>query len=126
MSSMNDNILDKIVRADFSSETNFKDVLRKRLFESASNKKSGILQFQRLSDMELDMVSAAGDMNLLRQQEEKKNGDRNILEVLIGRQESCSTKTGAAAFLASKRFFVVIRSRSWNNEKAQKVLRNRI
>ena len=55
MSSMNDNILDKIVRADFSSETNFKDVLRKRLFESASNKKSGILQFQRLSDMELDM-----------------------------------------------------------------------
>ncbi len=78
MSSMNDNILDKIVRADFSSETNFKDVLRKRLFESASNKKSGILQFQRLSDMELDMVSAAGDMNLLRQQEEKKNGDRNI------------------------------------------------
>lgn len=78
MSSMNENILDKIVRADFSSETNFKDVLRKRLFESASNKKSGILQFQRLSDMELDMVSAAGDMNLLRQQEEKKNGDRNI------------------------------------------------
>ena len=77
MSSMNDNILDKIVRADFSSETNFKDVLRKRLFESASNKKSGILQFQRLSDMELDMVSAAGDMNLLRQQEEKRNGDRN-------------------------------------------------
>jgi hypothetical protein len=77
MSSMNDNILDKIVRADFSSETNFKDVLRKRLFESASNKKSGILQFQRLSDMELDMVSAAGDMNFLRQQEEKKNGDRN-------------------------------------------------
>ena len=77
MSSMNDNILDKIVRADFSSETNFKDVLRKRLFESASNKKSGILQFQRLSDMELDMVSAAGDMNLLLQQEEKKNGDRN-------------------------------------------------
>lgn len=78
MSSMNENILDKIVRADFSSETNFKEVLRKRLFESASNKKSGILQFQRLSDMELDMVSAAGDMNLLRQQEEKKNGDRNI------------------------------------------------
>lgn len=77
MSSMNENILDKIVRADFSSETNFKEVLRKRLFESASNKKSGILQFQRLSDMELDMVSAAGDMNFLRQQEEKKNGDRN-------------------------------------------------
>ncbi len=77
MSSMNDNILDKIVRADFSSETKLKEVLRKSLFESASNKKSGILQFQRLSDMELDMVSAAGDMNLLRQQEEKKNGDRN-------------------------------------------------
>ena len=77
MSSMNDNILDKIVRADFSSETNFKDVLRKRLFESASNKKSGILQFQRLSDMELNMVSAAGDMDLLRQQEQKKKNEKN-------------------------------------------------
>ena len=77
MSSRKENIFDKIARADFSSETNFKDVLRKRLFENSSNKKSGILQFQRLSDMELDMVSAAGDMNLLRQQEEKKNGDRN-------------------------------------------------
>lgn len=78
MSSNDKNMLDMIVRADFSSETNFKDVLRKRLFESASNKKSGVLQFQRLSDLELDLVSAAGDMNLLRQQEEKKNGDRNI------------------------------------------------
>jgi hypothetical protein len=65
-----------ITRADFSTETNFKDVLRKRLFESSSNKKSAVLQFQRLSDDELGMVSAAGDVNLLRQQEQLKN-DKN-------------------------------------------------
>ena len=77
MSSMNENILDKISRADFSMETDFKSVLRKRLFESGANKKSGILQFQRLSDMELNMVSAAGDMDLLRQQEQKKKNEKN-------------------------------------------------
>ena len=77
MSSMNKNFLDMIARADFSSETDFKNVLRKRLFESNANKKSGILQFQRLSDMELNMVSAAGDMDLLRQQEQKKKNEKN-------------------------------------------------
>ena len=77
MSSMNHNLIDLVTRADFSTETNFKDVLRKKLFESSSNKKSGILQFQRLSDAELDMVSAAGDPNLLRQQEQFKNNDKN-------------------------------------------------
>ena len=77
MSSMNENVLDMIARADFSSETDFKNVLRKRLFESNANKKSGILQFQRLSDMELNMVSAAGDMDLLRQQEQKKKNEKN-------------------------------------------------
>lgn len=77
MSSMNHNLIDLVTRADFSTETNFKDVLRKKLFESSSNKKSGILQFQRLSDAELDMVSAAGDPNLLRQQEQLKNNDKN-------------------------------------------------
>lgn len=77
MSSMNENLLDMITRADFSSETDFKNVLRKRLFESNANKKSGILQFQRLSDMELNMVSAAGDMDLLRQQEQKKKNEKN-------------------------------------------------
>jgi hypothetical protein len=77
MSSMNENLLDMIARADFSSETDFKNVLRKRLFESNANKKSGILQFQRLSDMELNMVSAAGDMDLLRQQEQKKKNEKN-------------------------------------------------
>ena len=77
MSSMNENLLDKIARADFSMETDFKSVLRKRLFESNANKKSGILQFQRLSDMELNMVSAAGDMDLLRQQEQKKKNEKN-------------------------------------------------
>ena len=41
MSSMNENLLDKIARADFSMETDFKSVLRKRLFESGANKKSG-------------------------------------------------------------------------------------
>ncbi|MBQ8052549.1 MAG: hypothetical protein IJ198_01900 [Lachnospiraceae bacterium] len=73
---MNHNLIDMITRADFSTETNFKDVLRKRLFESSSNKKSSVLQFQRLSDDELGMVSAAGDANLLRQQEQLKN-DKN-------------------------------------------------
>lgn len=77
MSSMNENLLNKIARADFSSETDFKSVLRKRLFESSANKKSGILQFQRLSDMELNMVSAAGDMDFLRQQEQKKKDEKN-------------------------------------------------
>ncbi len=76
MSSMNHNLIDMITRADFSTETNFKDVLRKRLFESSSNKKSTVLQFQRLSDDELGMVSAAGDVDLLRQQEQLKN-DKN-------------------------------------------------
>ena len=71
MSSMNENLLDKIARADFSMETDFKSVLRKRLFESGANK------FQRLSDMELNMVSAAGDMDFLRQQEQKKKNDKN-------------------------------------------------
>ena len=55
MSSMNENLLDKIARADFSM----------------------VLQFQRLSDMELNMVSAAGDMDFLRQQEQKKKNDKN-------------------------------------------------
>ena len=76
MSSMTHNLIDMITRADFSTETNFKDVLRKRLFESSSIKKSTVLQFQRLSDDELGMVSAAGDVDLLRQQEQLKN-DKN-------------------------------------------------
>ncbi len=73
----NESILDLIARADFSTETNYKDVLRKRLFGSASNKKAGILQFQRLSDKELVMVSAAGDMDLVRQQEQFKKIEQN-------------------------------------------------
>ena len=73
MGSMNNNLINMITRADFSTETNFKDVLRKKLFASASNKQSGILQFQRLTDSELNMVSAAGDANFLRQQDQKKN-----------------------------------------------------
>ena len=77
MSSTNGSIFDKIARADFSSETDFKNVLRRRLFESGAAKKAGILQFQRLSDMELGMVSAAGDPNLLRQKEQKKNSEKN-------------------------------------------------
>lgn len=73
----NESILDLIARADFSTETNYKDVLRKRLFGSASNEKAGILQFQRLSDKELVMVSAAGDMDLVRQQEQFKKIEQN-------------------------------------------------
>ena len=77
MGTTNGSIFDMIARADFSSETDFKNVLRKKLFESGSNKKAGILQFQRLSDMELDMVSAAGDPSFLRQKEQKKNSEKN-------------------------------------------------
>jgi hypothetical protein len=42
--------------------------LRKKLFE----KKSNVFQFQRLSDADLDMVSAAGDASMLRQMEKKE------------------------------------------------------
>ncbi len=73
MDSMGNHFTDLIVRADFSSETDFKDVLRTRLFKNKENKKSGVLQFQRLSDMDLDMVSAAGDQSLMMQR------DQNIL-----------------------------------------------
>ena len=67
MNSVRNDLIDLIIRADFSQETDFKDVLRKRLFE----KKSEVLKFQRLSDDELDIVSAAGDPVLLRRQEEQ-------------------------------------------------------
>ena len=68
---MGKNLIDMITRSDFSAETGFKDVLRKRLFE----KKSDVLQFHRLDEDELDMVSAAGDADYLRQQEAlRKNG----------------------------------------------------
>ena len=67
---MRKNLTDMIVRADFSSETDFKEVLRTRLFKNKPNQKSGILQFQRLSEAELDMVAAAGDKSLLMQQEQ--------------------------------------------------------
>ena len=49
MSSMNENLLDKIARADFSMETDFKSVLRKRLFESGANKNRKIRKI-RISD----------------------------------------------------------------------------
>lgn len=62
------NLTDMIAKADFSAETGFKDVLRKRLFE----KKSNVFQFQRLSDADLDMVSAAGDASLLNQLDKKE------------------------------------------------------
>lgn len=62
------NIAEMIAKADFSAETDFKSVLRKRLFE----KPSGVLRFTRLEDDELDWVSAAGDPDLLRNQETKK------------------------------------------------------
>lgn len=69
MDSMNDNLTDLIVLADFSSETDFKDVLRNRLFKSNTSKKTGILQFQRLAEAELNMVSAAGNKHMILQQE---------------------------------------------------------
>ena len=62
------NIAEMIAKADFSAETDFKNVLRKKLF----GKPSGVLRFQRLEDAELDWVSAAGDPDLLRKQDSKK------------------------------------------------------
>ena len=68
---MGKNLIDMITGSDFSAETDFKNTLRKRLFE----KKSEVLRFQRLGEDELDMVSAAGDADYLRQQEALgKNG----------------------------------------------------
>ena len=69
---MGTHFTDMIVRADFSTETDFKDVLRKRLFAAGAGKKSEILQFQSLSDAELNMVSAAGDRDLLRKLEQNR------------------------------------------------------
>jgi hypothetical protein len=68
MDSMNSKYVNMLAQADFSAETGFKDVLRKKLFE----KKSNVFQFQRLSDADLDMVSAAGDAGMLRQMEKKE------------------------------------------------------
>ncbi len=68
------NIAEMIAKADFSAETDFKSVLRKKLFEP----QSGVLRFQRLEDAELDLVSAAGDPDLLRNQEAKKTDINRI------------------------------------------------
>ncbi len=68
MDSMNSKYVNMLAQADFSAETGFKDVLRKKLFE----KKSNVFQFQRLSDANLDMVSAAGDASMLRQMEKNE------------------------------------------------------
>ena len=62
---MGKNFIDMITGSDFSAETDFKNTLRKRLFNTGSE----VLRFQRLGDDELDMVSAAGDTDYLRQQE---------------------------------------------------------
>ena len=72
MDSVKNNLIDMVIRADFSVETDFKETLRKKLFENKS-RKSSILQFQRLSDDALNMVSAAGDQSLLVQKEQGLN-----------------------------------------------------
>ena len=72
MNSVKNNLIDMVIRADFSVETDFKETLRKKLFENKS-RKSSILQFQRLSDDALNMVSAAGDQSLLVQKEQGLN-----------------------------------------------------
>ncbi len=77
MDSVKNNIIDMVIRADFSEETDFKETLRRKLFENKA-KKSGILQFQRLSDDALNMVSAAGDKNLLLQKEQGKSGGQEL------------------------------------------------
>ena len=71
---MGKNLVDMIIRSDFSAETDFKDTLRKKLFE----KKSEVYRFHRLDDADLDMVSAAGEPELLRQQEEKKKNGKKV------------------------------------------------
>ncbi len=73
MNSVKNNLIDMVVRADFSAETDFKETLRRKLFENKA-RKSGVLQFQRLSDDALNMVSAAGDKSLLIQKEQGING----------------------------------------------------
>lgn len=72
MDSMNSKYVNMLAQADFSTETGFKDVLRKKLFE----KKSNVFQFQRISDADLDMVSAAGDASMLRQMEKKETDQK--------------------------------------------------
>ena len=72
---MRKNLIDMITGADFSAETDFKNTLRKRLFKTGTEMKSEVLRFQRLGDDMLDLVSAAGDADLLRKQEAlRKNG----------------------------------------------------
>lgn len=72
---MRKNLIDMITGADFSAETDFKNTLRERLFKTEAGKKSDVLRFQRLGDDVLDLVSAAGDADLLRKQEAlRKNG----------------------------------------------------
>ena len=72
MDSMNSKFVDMLAQADFSAETGFKEVLRRKLFEKNSN----VFQFQRLSDADLDLVSAAGDASVLRQMEMKETDNK--------------------------------------------------
>ena len=52
---------DLFTGADFSKETNFKDVLRTRLFGEGAG--SGISAMQRLSYDDMELVNAAGEAN---------------------------------------------------------------
>ena len=63
------NMIDMITKSDFSAETDFKNILRKRLFKTESEKNPEVSRFQSLGEDLLDMVSAAGDADLLRKQE---------------------------------------------------------
>ena len=72
MDSMNSKFVDMLAQADFSAATGLKEVLRRKLFE----KKSNVFQFQRLSDADLDLVSAAGDASVLRQMEMKETDNK--------------------------------------------------
>jgi hypothetical protein len=67
MDSMTSKFVDMLAQVGFSAETGFKETLRGKLFD----KKSNVSQFQRLSEAELDLVSAAGDAGVLRQMEKK-------------------------------------------------------
>lgn len=71
---MGKNITDMILQSDFSAETDFKNILRKRLFEN----KTEVLRFHRLGDADLDLVSAAGESDLLRQKDPKKTNPATL------------------------------------------------
>lgn len=74
-------IVDRISQADFSKETDFKNTLRRKLFGEQDNKGSGKvinspIRFQSLSIEDLEMVSAAGELHMRREIQDKFREDK--------------------------------------------------